>query len=340
MKDVSMECSPHKLLGHPAKVASMLAVLRHEIPVDRTPPICVEVHLTDVCNMRCRWCIEAPKRGKRILDPKVARRLVRDLSSIGAGVVFDGGGEPTLYPGFEAFVEYAPANSFLGLITNGLTFPPSLTSAFRWIRFSIDAGSRAGYLHEKGVDAYERVWRVVRAAVRSGPKTVVAAAFVLTSRNAEEIDSFVKRASSSGVTYVYMRLVEGHPRMRASVDDLERIEERAKLAASKSGVTLVWRGTERLQLGNGGLPCIAHSVTCIVRSDAQVYLCEKHEPPLPIADLRTASFREAWHGNARAAASARVLSSEVCRRHCGVCRIAPLNRLLEGVDACVTSNFI
>ncbi|MBK6657060.1 MAG: hypothetical protein IPG43_02385 [Proteobacteria bacterium] len=57
-----LEYDPIKLLNKPQKVASMFEVRDGTRDYDPLFPLSVELHLTDVCNLRCGWCTDLDLR--------------------------------------------------------------------------------------------------------------------------------------------------------------------------------------------------------------------------------------------------------------------------------------
>jgi 2-iminoacetate synthase ThiH len=57
-----LEYDPIKLLNNPQKVGSLFEVRDGTRDYDPTFPISVELHLTDLCNLRCPWCTDLEMR--------------------------------------------------------------------------------------------------------------------------------------------------------------------------------------------------------------------------------------------------------------------------------------
>ena len=69
-----------KLLMHSEKTKRILDVTNQIIPCDLTMPICIELHLTNVCNLKCEWCIDRKVRTDKAVLP--LDTLIRLLDSI------------------------------------------------------------------------------------------------------------------------------------------------------------------------------------------------------------------------------------------------------------------
>ena len=147
------------LLNKPQKVASLFEVRDGTRDYDPLFLLGVELRLTDVCNLKCGWCTDLElRRNLATLPLTTVEALFREFAPHKVGVTIEGGGEPTVYKPFPQVVELAARHGLdVGLITNGIRPLAAFANAFKWIRVSVDATSRAEYLAEKGVDRYTRV---------------------------------------------------------------------------------------------------------------------------------------------------------------------------------------
>ena len=88
-------------------------------------PVTLEIDPVAYCNHHCSWCVDPSHKPVtasraflwRLLDDVAAWRV----NGFGVrGIVFKGGGEPTLHPQFPALVEKASGLGFeVGVVTNG-----------------------------------------------------------------------------------------------------------------------------------------------------------------------------------------------------------------------------
>lgn len=112
-------------------------------------PLSINLDLTTACNYACDHCIDWDILNSKVrhedqeLRDSITRMAERGLRS----VILIGGGEPTLYPGFPAFVEFLKGLSLsVSVVSNGsrgdrlLAAAPFFTEG-DWIRLSLDSGS-------------------------------------------------------------------------------------------------------------------------------------------------------------------------------------------------------
>jgi len=124
--------NPHaKLLWHGDRVKDWL----EGNPIN---PILVEIAPTGYCNASCPWCFFKSKLGSERIDTQTMLRTLSELAVAGAKAInWTGGGEPTLHPDFEKFVERAAQVGLKqGLFTNALKEIPC-QEHFEWIRVSM-----------------------------------------------------------------------------------------------------------------------------------------------------------------------------------------------------------
>jgi MoaA/NifB/PqqE/SkfB family radical SAM enzyme len=112
-------------------------------------PISINLDLTTACNYRCDHCIDwdilnSPiKYEHEKLEQSIGEMAARGLKS----VILIGGGEPTIYPGFERMVRYLKELKLqVAIVSNGsrndklLEIMDVLTEG-DWVRLSLDSGT-------------------------------------------------------------------------------------------------------------------------------------------------------------------------------------------------------
>ena len=136
------EFNPLKIWHHADRLAA-LAAGRDVVPVT------VEVDPVAYCNHRCAWCVD-PAHWPVAASRDFLWTLLAELATFQVngfdvhGIVFKGGGEPTLHPDFPELVQYACALGFeVGVVTNGSRLlacgmAEALADSASYVRISID----------------------------------------------------------------------------------------------------------------------------------------------------------------------------------------------------------
>ncbi len=336
----SKEVGIEKLFLHPAKIQNLLNQQAYDISY----PISVEMTLTNTCNLNCVYCSDNELRTRQgrnaELSLDVIKRLFDDLAANGtSGVVLEGGGEPSLYTKFEQVVSYAKEKGLaLGIITNGtVRLEDKLLRAFEWIRVSLDASTAEEYLELKGVDCFERV--LSNIAHYAQYCQTVGIGYVVTNKNISQIESLVMRLREIGAAYIQLRPVVDCEELYPRGVDLSFL----KFYQNSHFGVIVDGMKENAQPGNGGLSCIANSITSIISGDGSVYLCGRlniYDWLKPIGNINEKIFHEIWNGNERLKQLEMVHDGEFCRHNCPQCRISKFNQLLERLENTKSKNFI
>lgn len=309
--------------------------------IDYTYPISIELSLTNRCNFNCVWCSDKDLRSRQEddIDFKVLENLLLDLKEGGtSGIVIEGGGEPTIHRNFEDVVNLAHNLNFgVGLITNGSKpLKESILDKLEWIRVSLDASNPEEHKKLKGTTYFERVMSNIKVYCSS--KAMVGVGYVVTLENISSLESLTLRLARFGISYIQYRPVIDHPELDTNVDlsYLKRYEN-GRFFINIDGMK------QNIVEGNGGLPCVSHSLTTIVTADGSVFLCGRlniYEWFEPIGNIKSEPFRSIWFGEKRIQQSKMVMDGEFCRKYCPRCRLTKFNQLFERLRKTKTRNFI
>jgi len=335
------EVGLEKLLFFPDKASALQRVFDGEQELDLSYPVSVEISLTSRCQLHCIWCsdLDLRMRENETLPMETVLRVAEDLKRHGArGLVIEGGGEPTIHPDFDKIVERcADKGLALGLITNGVRpIPASVMRRFDWIRLSLDCTSRQEFIDLKGVDAFDRVIENLWHMVQNCP--IVGVGYVLTSRNHEHLERLIFFLQSLGVSYLHIRPVIDHPELT-----LDRDMSYLKDFTYHSFPVLLDPLKENAESGNRMLPCASHSLSSVINSSGNVYICGRlniHPWLEPIGNVKRDSFNAIWKSNRRRRQAAALLNGDFCARNCPQCRMTKFNQLLAKQTTVKTRNFI
>lgn len=338
------EYSKLKLLLNNEKVNSILDVRNGIKKMDERFPLSVELHLTDICNLKCEWCTDKElRKNGAVMDMDVVSRLFREFWRHGTGVTLEGGGESTMHPEFHRVARIGQSNSLdMGLITNGTVDISESISKMRWARISLDSSTREEYKREKGVDCFDRVLTNLEkmSAARDPEQTFLGVGYVLTTRNQSSLIELVKHLDRIGVDYIYLRPVEEAEDIAPSLESL--LDLRKKLAELTAGTRIKYMlvVSDRIVDRNAGLPCIAHSLTSVIHANGEVALCEKRrEDGIILGNVRDTSFEDIWISPYREQVSQKLLKAE-CQSGCSACRVTGFNMIFEQLEKVHSKHFI
>ncbi len=333
-----------KLLLHREKVQSLVEVMQKIKRYDNLPPISVELHLTNNCNLACPWCTDRDLHGNGVsISLEKATELMRYFGQTGTGVTLEGGGEPTVHPDFHEIVKSGAENDVdMGLITNGTVDISRSLNKLRWVRISLDSSNREEYKTEKGKDLFDKVFDNLEKyrGIRDNRTCFLGIGYVLTTRNCSDIEEMVNRLDDLRVDYIYFRPVEEAPDITPSRDELYDLRKRLLRLTEGKRIKFMLTINDRLEYGNAGLPCIAHSITSIIHANGDVVCCEKRRHDnVTYGNINDESFKGIWNGSIKKETTERLLNGNN-QKGCSVCRITPFNKMLYNLEEINTKRFI
>ena len=136
-------------------------------------PIFADLHLSNVCNQRCRGCAYQDKLGKddnNYMSAPDIRKTINRLALRGVKAFdFAGGGEPLCIPDIrDAFSYVIDHNCAYALITNGLLFEDDLMKQVideaTYVRISLEGSTKEFYARYKLVTM--PIWDIVTDHIR------------------------------------------------------------------------------------------------------------------------------------------------------------------------------
>jgi len=187
-------------------------------------PLSINLDLTTACNYRCDHCIDWDILNSPIkydyarLEQSMTEMAARGLRS----VILIGGGEPTVYPGFESMVRHLKTLGLqVAVVTNGSRMERihAVIDCFEkgdWIRLSLDSGSNETFetMHKpKQKITLDEICAAIRPMRADNPAPLVGFSYVIVWEGAEReegvkvvenIDEIVmatKRARDAGFSF-------------------------------------------------------------------------------------------------------------------------------------------
>lgn len=278
-------------------------------------PVTVEIDPVAYCNHACEWCVDPAHHSARMsvatFDSLIAELSQFRVNGFGVeGVVFKGGGEPTLHPEFGRMVEGAAGHGFgIGVVTNGsrlVEWADVLATHASYVRISIDgptAESHARVHKSRDFDKIIEGTRKLVAARADKRHPIVGLSFAMDADTVELTGEAIALGEALGVDYVLMRPpffeeVGSQPTMTISqAQDVRRRLNQAALSYAGRLEVMVGNwigdaeqkaiGAQRLEASGrrdqhvgSQLPiehrtgrCLASPVLAVITADGHVYGC-------------------------------------------------------------------
>lgn len=338
------ENSVNKLLLHTIKCQNIMDIALNKRMYDPSLPICIELHLTNVCNLNCDWCIDKNIRcyQEEIPLPSLIR-LLENIKGSNIGITIEGGGEPTMHKCFDEFIsECYKRNISIGLITNGTKhISKELLKCFNFIRVSIDASTPEEYLIEKGKDYFYSVIDNLRHIRENNKDLVLGLSYVLNNRNYKNLNILFNELRGIDINFLRLRNVEENENLSLTESMMEEVKQTLdKYCLEYSIKAVLSTETQTTQTDNNNLPCIAHSLRAMINATGDVFLCSKRRhDPIVIGNINSDDFLDVWNSDKRIHAAMKLLDKNN-QKGCSVCRVTKYNELFLNVTKVKSQNFI
>jgi len=272
-------------------------------------PITVEIDLTDKCNLACKHCAGSfyDTKPKNELSLRQAVSIIGQLRECHVrGLIFTGGGEPTLNPALPDAIGYAKELGLdVALITNGIKIgkiASSIINKCSWVRVSLDASNPVDYKEFKGKwafsDAVEGIKSLVDAKRSKKSSCTIGVGYLTSMDSAEGMVRATKLCKTLGVDYIQFRPF----RIRG-----ERIEPLVGYATvlseqTKKFMVLYSESQYKRSLEPRGYDkCYGQQFATTICADYKCYVCchLRHNPKYCLGDLNIHSFAEIWNDERR-----------------------------------------
>jgi MoaA/NifB/PqqE/SkfB family radical SAM enzyme len=323
----------YKILNHLGDVNKM-------IDDNKTPPLAVEIDLTNKCNHNCVWCMFDRFRKKHpvSLDLKTVYVLLEDLKAMGVkAITYVGGGEPLIYPYFKEVMYKTKELGFdTGVVTNGellMEHVQTIKDTCQFCRVSLDAGNSVDHkaLHGATWNSFRRVLQGIEALGKDKGDLVLGVAFLVHPINFYKLPELVKILSIIKVDYLQVR-----PVYMPGLNFTDRLKQKinividaAQEVANGTGLNLITfkhRFREFYEEDLRPCKCLAHNVLSIIGADGKVYLCcqLRGNSKFAIGDLNVNNFKEIWKSQQR-----QDVIEKIDISRCPPCRYKKYNEIME-----------
>jgi MoaA/NifB/PqqE/SkfB family radical SAM enzyme len=310
----------HKALAHLDRLSSWKAGFR-------PAPVTIEWDLSNACSLGCQSChfahthLKGPWAARpRALpmayedtglfaDVDVVEQGLMGMARAGVkGVIWSGGGEPTLHTRWREIVRLAGAYGFQqGMYTLGGHITKSdallLAGYATWVVVSLDAADAATYAAEKGVvsERFQHACDGIRAMVEAG--VTVGVSFLLHASNWTRAHEMVLLARRLGAKYATLRpTIETSPDRPSVVSaDTRWVRDALPTLVWLAGMPDVECDPDRFSAyadwqGHGYQTCHGIKLSAVVTPDGRMWVCPQRRGVAGscLGDLRTERFEDIW----------------------------------------------
>jgi uncharacterized Fe-S cluster-containing radical SAM superfamily protein len=205
------EFNPLKIWHHAGRLQALAAG-------EDVAPVTVEVDPVAYCNHHCFWCVD-PSHKPVTASRGFLWQLLEELSAFSVngfgveGIVFKGGGEPTLHPDFAELLEEAWVLGFeVGVVTNGSRLlEPELAKGLAkrasYVRVSIDGPTPETHHRIHGSQDFDDIVAGVEKLVslRRTRHPIIGLSFAMDHVLLPVIPEAIALGDRLGVDYVLIR---------------------------------------------------------------------------------------------------------------------------------------
>jgi MoaA/NifB/PqqE/SkfB family radical SAM enzyme len=289
-------------------------------------PVTVEFDLSNACSLGCQschfahthvagpWAVVQTDKPKdysdtgKFADATLVKRALGEMYSCGVqGLVWSGGGEPTLHPRFEEIIRHAAAVGLQqGMYTLGGHITSKLADACKhmsWVVVSLDCWDGPTYAKEKRVPAarFDAACDGIKSLVGAVP--TVGVSYLLHKDNWQDMGFMVALSRTLGATYTTFRPTIDTSPAKQSVCDADRswitdaLPHLEMYAAERDVECDPPRFVEyRDWQSHGYSTCCGIRFVTMVTPDGRVWVCPNRRgmPGSEIGDLRNESFSAIW----------------------------------------------
>ena len=323
-------------------------------------PIAMDLHLTGACNLRCPRCSGGERKGS--LSSELVYDLLRQLREGDVrGIIYTGGGEPTMHQDFSKIIRYTKELGFsIGLITNGSLLTDeimeTISACNAWVRVSLDSYNEESYNKNYGVtgDNFQTVCKNIAKLVdikkKLKSKCTVGVGYLVDDVVIPGMVSASERVKEYGVDYIQFRQFESFTSYPGRLSALEtkdyvrfdfekfalNLKECRALATDDFRVTCHEYKFKRIGEAAKGIPvkppsysgCHGSQFTGAITATGDVCICcvLKGYPEYTFGNVNEKSFHKIWDSKRRK----EVMKNLKIARDCvPFCRCDRMNSFLE-----------
>jgi len=195
-----------KLQPIPTQHRGLIAWLKANKTTDKQPKFRLEtlyLEITDLCNLRCSYCINASARRKTRgnLSDRTFSSVVSDFAKLGGKTVILSGGEPLLHPDIVEFAGLVKSKGLRTIIkTNGIIFNAKtelLCSMGVSFDISLDSAKAKTHDRYRGAGSFKLTLKSLQA-IKSAGGSLNLCSTVLNTDNIGREKTMIALAASLG----------------------------------------------------------------------------------------------------------------------------------------------
>lgn len=270
-------------------------------------PIEIEINPTNMCNLKCSWCISKQYHRNDTLEIKTLKRFLKEYKEMGGkSIIWSGGGEPTTYSHFEEAVKEADRLGIdQGLMTNGLFSEKKVETIGRimkWVRISLDTVDRDKYKEMKGVNGLSAVMENIKKLSKSQTKMVIN----MNAGKINEGETFevANKSKELGAKGFQLRPVLPCPAEKESYipPDIESTIKSLKGLQTKDFfVSISYDKFEEMLKPRVYDSCRYHNFICILNANGDFCVCmyRLYEPEFVFGNIYKKNLKDIWNSEQR-----------------------------------------
>jgi MoaA/NifB/PqqE/SkfB family radical SAM enzyme len=211
-------------------------------------PRSIYIEPTSRCNEFCQQCPRTllSREDDRDLSFENFKHIVDQFPAL-ERVVLHGLGEPLLNKELPRMIGYLKERGTYVLFnSNGIALTPKkgqalIDAGLDEYRLSMDGATRETYAHVRGVDAFDKIWRNIKAFIdlqkeQEARKPAISLWFTAMRENLHELPNLIQLAGESGIREIHLqRLVYFEEGLAHSKQALFRRSTSEELAIVREG---------------------------------------------------------------------------------------------------------